>query len=75
MVIKKDLYLMQVIIKEGFIISSKMLKDHLCDSVTTALEGSIERLKPMSNKADMKETPQRDTTHPPEENSSDSDSE
>ena len=38
--------LAQVIIKEGFIISSKMLKDHLCDSVTTALEQSIQRLKP-----------------------------
>ena len=43
--------LAQVIIKEGFIISSKMLKDHLCDSVTTALEQSIERLKPKGKEA------------------------
>ena len=44
-------YLVQVIVKEGFLISSKMLKDHLCDSVTTALEQSIERLKPKGKEA------------------------
>lgn len=39
---------LQIIMKEGFLISSKMLKDHLCDSVTTALEQSLESLKPKS---------------------------
>ena len=56
-----------MIIKEGFIISSKMLKDHLCDSVTAALEGSIERLKPKGSK---KKAVQRVSEH--SEDSSDS---
>ena len=60
----------QVIIKEGFIISSKMLKDHLCDSVTTALEKSIERLKPKGKEA--QDGQQATTSNSSEDNSSDS---
>ena len=61
---------MQVIIKEGFIISSKMLKDHLCDSVTTALEQSIERLKPKGKGKEA--VPQARHSTSSGENSSDS---
>ena len=35
----------QDIINEGFIISSRMLKDHLCDTVSDALETAAQRLR------------------------------
>ena len=57
----------QVILKEGFLISSKMLKDHLCDSVTTALEQSLESLKPKS----VAKTPQQEVSNSVDNSSSD----